>query len=488
LGISSLTGTFGGQQLEYLRDFAGLFAALFCQRTRHVLPLVSRYAICVLATDRAGEARMVTSIDLGKAAEFRIGDKVVELPVVDGTEHESAVDISKLHKQTGLVTLDEGYRNTGSTQSAITYIDGDEGILRYRGIPIEQLAERSNFIETALLLIYGELPIRDQLARFRALLTRHEMIHEGMRSSFLGFPPSGDPMAILSSMINTLSCYYADVLKDDSDAGFENAAACLISKTRTVAAYAYKTSIGQPWMYPDPYSSYCCNFLHLMFSLPSRQHDPDPEIVRALSLFLILHADHEQNCSTSTVRMVGSSGADLFASCAAGVCALRGPLHGGANVAVIRQLEQILGSGITIDQLIERVKQKKERLFGFGHGVYTSYDPRAHILQRHVGKVLEKLCRSDPLLDIARRLEEIALDDDYFVSRKLYPNVDFYSGILLRAIGIPTNMFTVMFAIGRMPGWIAHWREVRRSGSRICRPRQLYIGPATRDYVDIEWR
>lgn len=431
---------------------------------------------------------MVKTVDPASVAELHLHDTSVELPLVVGTENERAVDISQLRDETGVITLDEGYRNTGSVRSAITFINGEEGILRYRGIPIEQLAENSTFIETALLLIYGELPTADHLAHFRHLLARHEMIHEGMRNSFLGFPPSGHPMAILSSMINTLSCYNADVMEMEDDAGFENAAARLISKIRTVAAYAYKTSIGQPLMYPRPDFSYCRNFLHLMFSVPSRLHEPDPDVVRALSLFLILHADHEQNCSTSTVRMVGSSGANLFASCAAGVCALWGPLHGGANVAVMRQLERVLHSGVKVSELIENVKQRKEKLNGFGHGVYKSYDPRAHILRQHASKILAKLGRRDPLLDIARRLEEAALDDDYFVSRNLYPNVDFYSGILLRAIGIPVNMYTVMFAIGRMPGWIAHWKEVHDSGSRIYRPRQLYIGPPARDYVDVEGR
>ncbi len=431
---------------------------------------------------------MVESIGVESVAELRIGDRIVELPLIDGNENEAAIDISRLREQTGLVALDEGYRNTGSARSAITYIDGENGVLRYRGIPIAQLAEHSTFIETALLLIYGELPTRQHHARFRNLLAEHEMIHEGMRNSFLGFPPTGDPMAILSSMINTLSCYYSDAAATADDAGFENAAASLMSKIRTVAAYAYKTSVGQPLMYPIPSLSYCRNFLHLMFSLPSQPYEADPDVARALSLFLILHADHEQNCSTSTVRMVGSAGGDLFASCAAGVCALRGPLHGGANVAVMHQLEQIHRSGSTIEQLIERVKQKKERLFGFGHGVYTSYDPRAAILRKHVTKVLAKLGRGDPLLDIAMQLEQVARDDNYFVSRRLYPNVDFYSGILLRAIGIPTNMFTVMFAIGRMPGWIAHWREMRCGGTRISRPRQLYTGSSQRDYVSMEWR
>lgn len=421
-------------------------------------------------------------------AELRIRDRHIELPLVVGTENELAIDIEQLRQQSGAITLDEGYRNTGSVRSNITFINGEEGILRYRGIPIEQLAEKSTFVETTMLLIFGELPNSDRFDHFRELLSEHETIHEGMRNSFLGYPPSGHPMAILSSMINTLSCYSSDVLEMEDDAHFENAAARLLSKIRTVAAYAYKTSIGQPWMYPEPESSYCRNFLHLLFSLPTRRYEPDPDVLRALSLFLILHADHEQNCSTSTVRMVASSGANLFASCAAGVCALWGPLHGGANVAVIEQLQRIHQSGMGIDELIENVKQKKEKLYGFGHGVYKSYDPRAHILRKHAAKVLAKLGRQDPLLDIAQRLEDIALNDDYFVGRNLYPNVDFYSGILLRAIGIPTNMFTVMFAIGRMPGWIAHWKEVRDSGSRIYRPRQVYTGSSVRDYVDVQWR
>lgn len=421
-------------------------------------------------------------------AEINVDETTIELPVVRGTENERAVNIESLRGLTGLVTLDEGYRNTASVRSSITYIDGEQGILRYRGIPIEQLAEKSTFVETAWLLMNGELPTADQLLAFRQLLTEHEMIHEGMRNSFLGYPPSGHPMAILSSMINTLSCYNADVMAMEDDSTFENAAARLIAKIRTVAAYAYRTSIGKPLIYPDPGLSYCRNFLHMMFSSPARMYEPDPDIARALTLFLILHADHEQNCSTSTVRTVGSAGANLFASCSAGVCALWGPRHGGANVAVIEQLERIHESGISVRELIERVKQRKERLFGFGHGVYKSYDPRAEILRKHATKVLSKPGRSDPLLDIAKRLEEIALEDDYFISRNLYPNVDFYSGLLLRAIGIPTNMYTVMFAIGRMPGWIAHWKETHDSGIRIFRPRQVYTGPTERDYVPMQSR
>jgi citrate synthase len=419
-------------------------------------------------------------------AELKLGDTNVDLPVVIGTENEHAVDIETLRGRTGWVTLDEGYRNTAAVRSSITFINGEEGILRYRGIPIEQLAEKSTFIETAWLLMNGELPTPDQLEHFRSLLTEHEMIHEGMRNSFLGYPPSGHPMAILSSMINTLSCYNADVMQMEDETTFENAAARLISKIRTVAAYAYRMSIGAPLIYPDPQFSYCRNFLHMMFSSPAGMHEPDPDIVRALSLFLILHADHEQNCSTSTVRTVGSSGANLFASCSAGVCALWGPRHGGANVAVIEQLQRIHQSGMEVRDLIERVKQRKERLFGFGHGVYRSYDPRAEILREHTTKILRKPGRSDPLLDIAQQIEEIALEDDYFVSRNLYPNVDFYSGLLLRAIGIPINMYTVMFAIGRMPGWIAHWKETHDSGIRIFRPRQIYTGPVARDYVDLD--
>lgn len=416
------------------------------------------------------------------------GDTQVDLPTIVGTEGEKAFDISNLREKTGYLTLDEGFRNTASVRSAISFIDGDRGILRYRGIPIEQLAENSTLVETALLLIYGDLPTADQLARFRELLAQHEMIHEGMRNSFNGFPPAGHPMAILSAMINTLSCYNTSVLEMEDETTFESAAARLMSKIRTVAAAAYRTSIGRPIMYPDPKLTYCRNFLHMMFSVPNCNYEADPDVIRALRMFFILHADHEQNCSTSTVRMVASSGANLYASCAAGVCALWGPLHGGANVAVVEQLGRIHQTGMSVKTLVERVKKKEEKLFGFGHGVYKSYDPRAEILHKQVKKVLAKLGINDPLLGIAQRLEEVALNDDYFISRKLYPNVDFYSGILLRAIGIPSNMYTVMFAIGRLPGWIAHWKEVRDGGSRIYRPRQVYVGPATRDYTPMEQR
>jgi len=433
-------------------------------------------------------------------ATVHVGEKDIDLPVVVGTENDRAFDISALRDQTGFLTLDEGYRNTASVRSAVSYIDGERGILRYRGIPIQQLAEHSTFIETALLLIYGELPSADHLARFRALLTEHEMIHEGMRHSFAGFPSGGHPMAVLSAMINTLSCYNAppeDVLQrgqmedartEGGQGGFEDAAARLMSKVRTVAAAAYKTSIGRAIIYPVPSLSYCRNFLHMMFSVPNRDFEQDDDIMHALRLFLILHADHEQNCSTATVRMVASAGANLFASCSAGVCALWGPLHGGANVAVMEQLQRIHHSGESIKSLIERVKRKEEKLFGFGHGVYRHYDPRAEILRKHVTKMLASRGTPDPLFEIAQRLEEVALHDDYFVSRKLYPNVDFYSGLLLRFIGIPLNMYTVMFSIGRLPGWIAQWKEVRDSNSRIYRPRQVYVGPPERNYLPVEQR
>ena len=412
----------------------------------------------------------------------------IELPVIVGSENEHAVDISKLRADTGFITLDDGYANTGSCKSAITYIDGAKGILRYRGIPIEQLAEQSTFIETAMLLIYGELPSPDHLRRFRDLLTEHEMMHEGMRNHFDGYPANAHPMAILSAMINAVSCYHPDILQMEDEESFESAAARLMSKVRTIAAASFKAAIGQPMVYPHPELSYCRNFLHMMFSIPYKDHEPDPEAVRALKLIFILHADHEQNCSTSTVRMVASSGANLFASCAAGVCALWGPLHGGANVAVLEMLGHIHENRIDLKDYVARVKRREVKLMGFGHRVYTSYDPRAKILKGVTDAVLSKLKVHDPLLDIARELEEVALEDSYFKDRNLYPNVDFYSGIIMRALGIPLDMFTVMFSIGRMPGWIAHWKEIHDSESRIHRPRQVYMGYTKREYVPMDRR
>ncbi len=395
-----------------------------------------------------------------RTATLTFGEKTVELPVIEGSEGELAVDISGLRAETGLITLDPAYGNTGACKSEITFIDGEQGILRYRGIPIEQLAERSNFVETAWLLIYGRLPRKEELATFSSLLTTNSPIHESFKHHFEGFPVNAPPMASLSAMINTLSCFHPDVQEPD-EAQFYEEAAQLISKVRTIAAYSYRRSMGLPFIYPDPKLKYVANFLHMMFSMPFNQHVATDDVVSALNLILLLHADHEQNCSTSTVRMVGSSRANLFASCAAGVCALWGPLHGGANVAVLEMLELIHRGGMTAADALAKAKDKSSgfKLMGFGHRVYKNFDPRAAILRKAADKVLGNLGVSDPLLDVARSLEELALKDSYFVERKLYPNVDFYSGILMRAMGIPTNMFTVIFAIGRMPGWIAHWYE-----------------------------
>ncbi len=424
-------------------------------------------------------------------ATLKFRDQTYELPVVIGTEGEIGVDVSNLRAQSGLITLDDGYSNTGSCLSQITFIDGEKGILRYRGYPIEQLAEQSTFVETAYLLIFGELPSDSVLRDFRALLSKHEYIHEDMRNNFEGFPPNAHPMAILSAMINAMGCYQPDLLKPEDDDHFADASARLMSKVRTIAAAAYKKSVGQPMMYPRPELQYVPNFLHMMFSKPNLPYEPAREVIDALRQILILHADHEQNCSTSTVRMVGSSQANLYASVASGVCALWGPLHGGANQAVIQMLLEIQESGEPVQDYVAKVKDKKSkiRLMGFGHRVYKHYDPRAQIIKESCDKVLAKLGINDPLLDIARHLEEAALHDSYFVERKLYPNVDFYSGIIMRAIGIPLNMFPVMFAIGRMPGWIANWREQHRSGEpRIHRPRQIYTGSLKRDYVPMEKR
>jgi citrate synthase len=426
-----------------------------------------------------------------RTATLTYGDKTIELPIVEGSEGELAIDISNLRAQTGLITLDPALGNTGACKSAITFIDGDKGILRYRGIPIEQLAEKSWFVETAWLLIFGRLPKRDELARFSERLTQNAHLHEAFKHHFEGFPVNAPPMAMLSAMINTLSCFHMQFLEIAGDEQFEEAAARLISKVRTIAAYSYRRSMGLPFIYPDPKLKYVQNFLHMMFSTPYDQYISDPDIDRALNLILLLHADHEQNCSTSTVRVVGSSKANLFASCAAGVSALWGPLHGGANVAVLEQLELIHKGGKTPEEIIKLAKDKNSgfKLMGFGHRVYKNFDPRARILKDQAEKVLKLLGVNDPLLDIARKLEELALKDSYFVDRKLYPNVDFYSGIIMRAIGIPTNMFTVMFAIGRLPGWIAHWKEQHSDPStRIARPRQVYTGPTQVDYVPIEQR
>lgn len=419
-------------------------------------------------------------------AHLNIEGRQYDLPIIVGSEGEKGLDITKLRAHTACVAYDPGFGNTGACRSNICYIDGEKGILRYRGIPIEELAENSNFIEVAYLLIWGQLPKQEERTRFGALLTDNALIHENLKSHFEGFPPDAHPMAMLSAMINALSCYHHELAELVSREDVEYLAARFISKIRTIAAFSYKMARGEPFVYPDPNRRYVSNFLHMMFSLPHLDYEARPEIAKAIDLFLMLHADHEQNCSTSTVRMVASAGANLFSSVAAGVCALWGRLHGGANQAVIEMLEQIHDGGLDVKKCLEMAKQKDStfRLMGFGHRVYKNYDPRARVLKQACEKLFSKLDHSDPLLDIAVELEGRALEDPYFVERKLYPNVDFYSGLILRAIGIPTNMFTVMFAIGRLPGWIAHWREVNKDRTtRIARPRQIYTGPRQTHYV-----
>jgi len=427
---------------------------------------------------------------MATTAKLSFDGKEYALPVIVGTEGEKAVDIRHLRTESGCISYDEGYGNTGSCQSSVTYIDGEAGILRYRGYPIEQLAQHSSFIETAYLIINGELPTQAQRKRFSQLLTENAPIHSSMEHLFEGFPAGAPPMAILSAMLNSLGCYYPHLATNDHQRDLENyaeTAAIIISKVRTIAAYSYRASRGLPYTYPRRDLPYCENFLHMMFSTPYEPYMPLPEVAEALNLFLLLHADHEQNCSTSTVRMVASSGANLFASTAAGVCALWGPLHGGANMAVLQMLQSIHAEGDDGTKFIEQAKLGKadKRLMGFGHRVYRHYDPRATIIKDSFYSALASLgIKDDPLLNIAMRLEAAALKDDYFLSRKLYPNVDFYSGLIMRAIGIPENMFTVMFAIGRMPGWIANWREVASNQKgRIYRPRQIYTGALKRDYV-----
>lgn len=426
-------------------------------------------------------------------AKLIIDNQELELPVIVGSENEKAIDIKALRAQTGFVTLDSGYGNTGSCESSITYIDGEEGILRYRGIPIEELAEKSDFIEVAYLLIYGKLPSQAQLEKFRTGITRHSLIHEDMKHFFNGYPSSSHPMAILSSMVCSLSSYYPDAIDIDemSEEQEDENYVRLLSKLRTIAAFSYKKSIGQPFIYPRNDLSYCANFLNMMFAVPAEPYEIDEEIVKALNLLLIVHADHEQNCSTSTVRLVGSSKANVYASISSGICALWGPLHGGANQAVVEMLGQIQKSGQTISDCVAAAKDKSNpfRLMGFGHRVYKNFDPRARILKAACDKVLPRLGIQDPLLEIAKQLEEVALSDPYFVDRNLYPNVDFYSGILYRALGVPTNMFTVMFALGRLPGWIAHYKEMQNEpGMRIGRPRQIYTGETLNHYVPLSDR
>jgi citrate synthase len=423
-------------------------------------------------------------------AKLELDAKQYDLPVMIGSENELAIDISSLRSKTGYITLDDGYGNTGSCISSISFINGEKGILRYRGIPIEELAEKSTFVEAAYLLIWGKLPTVSELGDFSNLLTRNEMLHEDMKFHFEGFPANAHPMAILSSMINAAGCYFPQVLEPEDEL-FTMQAARIISQVRTIAAFAYRKSLGLPINYPKPSFRYTENLLHMMFSEPYQEYELLPEVVHALDLIFLLHADHEQNCSTSTVRMVASSKANLFACAAAGVCALWGPLHGGANQAVLEMLGKIHQTGDNGTKFIQQAKDKNsgKRLMGFGHRVYKNYDPRAKILKKKCDELLAVLKKKDPLLDIAKRLEETALSDSYFLERKLYPNVDFYSGIIMRAIGIPINMFTVMFAIGRMPGWIANYKEILDNPQgRIYRPRQIYNGPTERPYMPIAER
>jgi citrate synthase len=410
-------------------------------------------------------------------ATLLLEGKEYSLPVFEGSENEVAIDISALRAKSGAITYDPGYANTGACRSAITFLDGERGVLRYRGYPIEQLAEKASFVEIAYLLIYGELPDASELAAFTTRLTRHTLIKEDMKKFFEGFPPTAHPMAVLSAMVTSLAAWYPQT--DERDENIIR----LLAKLPTIAAFSYKKSVGQPFIYPDNRLSYTQNFLRMMFAVPSEPYIQSEVLDRALNLLLILHADHEQNCSTSTVRMVGSSRANLFASISAGICALWGPLHGGANQEVLLMLQQIRSDGGDVSKYVSLAKDKSSgfRLMGFGHRVYKNFDPRATILKRTADELLRELGIRDPLLDIARELEEVALSDPYFVEKKLYPNVDFYSGIIYRAMGIPTDMFTVMFALGRLPGWIAQWKEMTEdTETRINRPRQIYTGAAVR--------
>ena len=422
---------------------------------------------------------------------LRTGDKELQLPLVESTQGNDAYDISKLMKETGNVTLDPGFVNTAACRSAITYIDGDAGILRYRGYPIEQLADGSSFLETSYLLIYGELPTPAQLADFDARIRRHTLLHEDLRSFFNGFPRDAHPMPVLSSAVSALSTFYQDSLDPFDEEQVEISTVRLMAKLPTLAAYAYKKSIGQPFLYPDNNLSLTENFLRMTFGFPAEPYDIDPVMVKALDLLLILHADHEQNCSTSTVRMVGSSHANLFASVSAGINALFGPLHGGANQAVLEMLEQIKADGGDVDEFVRKVKAKEDgvKLMGFGHRVYKNYDPRAAIVKATADELLRKLGHRDELLDIALKLEQVALSDEYFIERKLYPNVDFYTGLIYKAMGFPPKMFTVLFAMGRLPGWIAQWREMMQDPeTKIGRPRQVYIGATERKYMPMSSR
>lgn len=424
-------------------------------------------------------------------AEITVNGQSHELPLVEGTENEVAIDIAKLRAQSGLITIDPGFKNTGSTKSAITFLDGEKGILRYRGYSIEDLAEKSSFVEVSYLLIYGELPTQAQLEDFQNQIKKHTLVHEDIKMILEGFPSNAHPMGVLSSLITSLTAFYPESLDPNRSADAVNRSIIrILAKMPTFAAWAYKNEVGHPVNYPDNTLDYCSNFLKMMFAHPAEDYDVDPVVANALDKLLILHADHEQNCSTSTVRIVGSSHASLHASISAGINALWGPLHGGANQAVIEMLENIKKDGGDTKKWMAKAKDKDDpfRLMGFGHRVYKNFDPRARIIKKAADDVLEKLGVNDPILDIAKGLEQEALNDPYFVERKLYPNVDFYSGIIYRALGIPVDMFTVMFALGRLPGWIAQWKEMRENQEPIGRPRQIYTGYNLRDYVGMDNR
>jgi citrate synthase len=419
------------------------------------------------------------------------GSGELDLPVRPATEGAAGIEVTKLLSTTGMVTLDPGFVNTAACSSEITFIDGDAGILRYRGYPIEQLAEKSSFMEVSYLLIYGHLPTEPQLAHFTQQVTKHTLLHEELKRFFDGFPRDAHPMPVLSSAVSALSTFYQDSLNPFDEPNVELSTFRLLAKVPTLAAYAYKKSVGQAFLYPDNSLGLVENFLRMTFGLQTEPYTPDPIVAKALDLLFVLHADHEQNCSTSTVRLVGSSEANLFASISAGINALFGPLHGGANAAVLEMLEHIRDTGGNVDEYVTRVKNREAgvRLMGFGHRVYKHYDPRAKIVKATADEILDKLGTNDHLIDLAKQLEERALSDDYFISRKLYPNVDFYTGLIYRAMGFPTRMFTVLFALGRLPGWIAHYREmIKDPATKIGRPRQVYTGPAERDFVEIEKR
>jgi citrate synthase len=428
---------------------------------------------------------------MSETAKLILGGEEFEFPIIEGAENEKGIDIAKLRGTTGYITIDPGFKNTGSTKSAITFLDGEKGILRYRGYPIEQLADKASFLEVAYLVIYGDLPTQAEYKEFRASITNHTLVHEEMKQFFEAYPSKAHPMGVLASMVCSLSTFYPESLEQDRAPEAKDLTVHrLIAKLPTLAAWSYKNAMRHPFMYPKNELGYCENFLHMMFAMPTSEYKVDQTVVSALNKLLILHADHEQNCSTSTVRIVGSSHANLYASVSAGISALWGPLHGGANQAVIEMLEKIAADGGDVDKWVAKAKDKSDsfRLMGFGHRVYKNFDPRATIIKVACDNVLEKMGVDDPLLDIAKKLEKVALEDEYFKARNLYPNVDFYSGIIYKAIGIPTEMFTVMFSIGRLPGWIGHWKEMMENNEPIGRPRQIYTGATDRPFVELDKR